>query len=551
MIDTIFCPWENPTYMLFSSNIPFLLPYSHFLAIIAAVMSSVFVLKVRRQAFGKMFLFMSLFFCLWVLFDWHIWATNNPSVVMFVWTLQILLEIFIYIAALFLTYAFVRNESVPKRYILTATFLALPFIIAMPTQHILQNIDVSICDATENPLVIYYSYAIEILVILGIIRIIGRQISKDNRAEQSATILFGTGIITFLLGFTSGNIIGSLTENWTIAQFGLFGMPIFLGILSFTILKYKSVFNAKVITAQVLVSILWILTAGILFLRTIPRVRIVTSISLLLLTTIGYVLIRSVKREVEQRERIEKLARDLEEANSKLRELDEMKSEFLSLASHQLRSPLTAMKGYSSMMLEGDYGEMPLRAKEAVRTIFTSSQNLINIVNDFLDISRIEQGRMIYQKNPFDLIKSARDVVISLEPNIRKAGLDLVIDVPKNFEAVVKGDETKIKQVISNLIDNAVKYTVHGSIVISAHVEKGKARIEITDTGLGLEKEEIAKLFTKFMRMKDAYKTNVTGTGLGLYIAKKMIEAHGGFIGATSKGKGQGSTFWFELPTVN
>ena len=224
---------------------------------------------------------------------------------------------------------------------------------------------------------------------------------------------------------------------------------------------------------------------------------------------------------MEQREKIEKMAKELGEANEKLKELDQLKSEFLSLATHQIRAPLTAIKGYSSMLLEGDFGVLPQKATDSIQTIMKSCQNLINIVADFLNISRIEQGKMVYEKSIFDLKELVKEVLNELEPNIYKAGLSLEIKMPIE-EIKVNADRGKIKQVVGNIVDNAIKYTVHGSINISVSVDGEKAKIAVKDSGVGIDPNEINKLFNKFSRTKDASKTNVTGTGLGLYIAKKM-----------------------------
>jgi signal transduction histidine kinase len=380
-----------------------------------------------------------------------------------------------------------------------------------------------------------------------IIHLITKDLLRSQRKDYHTKILFGIGIITFLLAFTSGNIVGSFTENWEYAQFGLFGMPLFMGIISYSIIRFKS-FDTKTFSAQILVSILMLLTSGILFLRTIERVRIVTIITLLFVGVLGFFLIRSVKREIDQRQKIEKLVEELAGANNKLRELDQMKSEFLSLATHQIRAPLTAIKGYSSMLLEGDFGPLPEKAHESVNIIMKSCQNLINVVGDFLNISRIEQGRMVYEKTVFDISKLVSEVASEMRPNISNAGLSIEINTEEGSKTKVKADKDKIKQVIGNIIDNAVKYTVHGGIKISIFSENNKAKVAIKDTGVGIDPTEVNKLFSKFSRTKDANRTNVIGTGLGLYIAKKMTEAHQGDIKVESEGVGKGSTFTIELP---
>jgi two-component system phosphate regulon sensor histidine kinase PhoR len=234
-----------------------------------------------------------------------------------------------------------------------------------------------------------------------------------------------------------------------------------------------------------------------------------------------------------------------------------MKSEFLSLATHQIRSPLTAIKGYSSMLLEGDFGILPQKAKDSVETIGKSCQNLINIVEDFLNISRIEQGRMVYEKSIFDIKELVQEIINEIKPNIQNAGLSLETEIPENFSEKINADRNKIKQVIGNVIDNAIKYTPRGYIKISVFADQNlpndkarKIKIAIKDSGVGIEPSEINKLFVKFSRTKDANKTNISGTGLGLYIAKKMAEAHGGNIKVESEGAGKGTTFTIELPKI-
>jgi len=545
----ILCPWEYPIWFLFSSNVPFLLPYSHFIALVSAILAALFLLKSREYLFGKIFLFMSLLFSIWVFIDWHVWATNRSDMVMFLWSTQIFVELATYATALYLTYVFTQKNRPKPAYEFLGILSLLPVIVLLPTRFILSGIDISYCDAAEHPFIVFYSYIFEIISVFLILHLISKGIKNSERTQKITVLLFGFGIITFLLAFTSGNIIGSITENWGYAQFGLFGMPLFLGILSYSIMRYKA-FDTKTFGAQILVAILMLMTGGILFLRTIERVRVVTSITLVFLAVLGTLLIRSVKKEIEQRERIEKLAVDLEKANEKLKGLDQLKSEFLSLATHQIRAPLTAIKGYSSMLLEGDFGVLPEKAKGSIKTIMGSCQNLINIVGDFLNISRIEQGRMVYEKSVFDVGELVKEVITEIKPNIEKTGLSFETDISTE-EIKIKADRSKIKQVVGNIIDNAMKYTPKGKISVSVYKEENKVKIRVKDNGVGIDPREIDKLFNKFSRAKDANKVNVVGTGLGLYIAKKMAEAHNGDIKVSSDGEGKGSTFIIELPLIN
>ena len=234
----------------------------------------------------------------------------------------------------------------------------------------------------------------------------------------------------------------------------------------------------------------------------------------------------------------------LQEANEKLQSLDKLKTEFLSLASHQLRSPLTAIKGYTSMLLEGSFGEVNEKQKEAIDRVFQSSNHLTKVVEDLLNVSKIEAGGMKYEMAPFDIEKAAKDLSTDLSITAQKKGLTLNFVTDNKAPYTMNGDMEKIRQVILNIIDNAIKYTQKGGITVnlSKDTTKNFIRLAITDTGMGISHEEKEKLFQKFSRGEGG-KTNTGGSGLGLYLAKQIAEAHGGHIAIDSPGVGLGSTF--------
>ena len=234
----------------------------------------------------------------------------------------------------------------------------------------------------------------------------------------------------------------------------------------------------------------------------------------------------------------------LQEANEKLKSLDKLKTEFLSLASHQLRSPLTAIKGYTSMLLEGSFGEVGEKQKEAIDRVFQSSNHLTKVVEDLLNVSKIEAGGMKYEMAPFDIEKAAKDLSTDLSITAQKKGLSLNFVTDNKAPYMVNGDMEKIRQVILNVIDNAIKYTQKGGITVNLtkDIAGGFVTVAITDTGMGISAEEKEKLFQKFSRGEGG-KTNTGGSGLGLYLAKQIAEAHGGHISIDSPGVGLGSTF--------
>lgn len=365
-----------------------------------------------------------------------------------------------------------------------------------------------------------------------------------KKAQIRNTLLAG------VIGF-SGGITNFLPQFLNFYPFGNYLVILYVFLMSYGVLKHK-LFSVKVISAQ-------LFSGGLVLIFLFNLLRpssfgdwIINFIVFLLVLVLSALLLRSVINEIGQRERIERLAVDLEQANQRLKDLDQQKSEFVSLASHQLRGPLTAIKGYASMLIDGDFGEVPAGPKEAMEKIYKSTQDLVVLVGDYLNVSRIEQGRMEYDFTIFDLQKLVTTVVSDLKPTIETAHLTIDFDYNPSENYMVNADIGKIKQVIGNLIDNSIKYTPHGGIhVWLARNSAKKVLITISDTGVGIKPEVLPRLFEKFTRAPDASKTNIMGTGLGLYVAKKMIEAHDGKVWAESAGPGKGSSFFIELSAVN
>lgn len=553
------CQWDTAKFLIFSDNVfaP-LLYYSHFFAIIPSlVIGMIIFLKDNKSLINNLLFIITLIFSLWVFFDLILWATEKPEYTMFFWSVIVLIELFIYALCVYFIDVFINKKDISLKKKFGIFLPLLPIIILLPTQFILTGFDLTNCDraAIQGPLSTYYVYGVEIIYVLWILIFSFRKYIKTTREIKNQILLITVGIALFLFSFSLGNIVESFTENWTVGQYGLFGMPIFVGFLAYMIVKFKS-FNIKLIGTQLLVFALWFLILAILFIRNIENVRIVVIFTLFFVIILGYSLIKSVKREVEQRERLENLRLRLEEsnlnleiANDKLKGLDQLKTEFVSIASHQLRSPLTAIKGYTSMLLQGDYGEMDPKAKETVERIMESSSNLTLVVEDLLNVSKIEAGGMQYQMVKFDIGQMANDVVKELSINAEKKKLKLSSSVSNEIKYLVNGDKDKLRQVLINLIDNSMKYTKEGEINVGIKNENSKIILLIKDTGMGIEKGKEEILFEKFTRGEGG-KVNTGGSGLGLYLVREIMKAHNGRVWAESEGLGKGSTFFVEIAEV-
>ncbi len=347
---------------------------------------------------------------------------------------------------------------------------------------------------------------------------------------------FGGGLFNFLLWY-----------NVPVLPYGNFLVALFPICFGYAMLRYK-LFNSKVIATELLTFTIWIL----LLIRTLTLQTIQEKVidgSILLFSVIaGIFLIRSVRKEVEQREKLEVLTGELEKANAELTRLDKAKSEFVSIVSHQLRTPLTAVKGYISMMREGDYGELKTEQQDTLGKVAQSAEHLITLINDLLNLNRIEDGRIIYEFKAVDIAEMIDGVVFEQKELANKKGLKLTWIKPHGLP-MAWADPDKIRQVVMNFIDNAVKYTAEGSVNVSLKLENNYLIFAVKDTGVGMGQEEKVRLFKKFERGEGGRLMYTGGTGLGLYVAKLMTEAHQGEISGVSDGKGLGSTFSIKIPT--
>lgn len=244
--------------------------------------------------------------------------------------------------------------------------------------------------------------------------------------------------------------------------------------------------------------------------------------------------------------KVNEATRDLRDANEKLKKLDETKDDFISMASHQLRTPLTSVKGYVSMVLEGDAGKVSGKQKELLNQAFISSQRMVYLIADLLNVSRLRTGKFIIEPKPTNLADVVEGEISQLTETAKGRDLTLTYNKPKKFPELML-DETKIRQVIMNFSDNAIYYTPAGGH-INVNVEDKGQSIEFTvvDDGIGVPKSEQHHLFNKFYRAGNAKKARPDGTGLGLFMAKKVVVAQGGSIIFRSQ-EGKGSTFGFSF----
>jgi signal transduction histidine kinase len=248
-----------------------------------------------------------------------------------------------------------------------------------------------------------------------------------------------------------------------------------------------------------------------------------------------------LERKVEERtHEIEEKGRQLEVAN-------QHKSEFLANMSHELRTPLNAIIGFSEVLLQRMFGELNAKQEEYLQDVLSSGRHLLSLINDILDLSKVEAGRMELELGRFDLPATLQDTQILVRERAARHGITLTLEVDGRLGGVV-ADERKLKQVVLNLLSNAVKFTPEGGRVeMRAVPTDGAVEISVTDTGIGIAPENQEAIFEEFRQVSGEYAHKREGTGLGLTLARKFVELHGGRIWVKSQ-LGQGSTFTFSLP---
>lgn len=257
-------------------------------------------------------------------------------------------------------------------------------------------------------------------------------------------------------------------------------------------------------------------------------------------------------REIEEftatlEQRVRTATRELRASNEKLQQLDAAKDEFVSMASHQLRTPLTSVKGYISMVLDGDVGAITKEQRQLLEEAFTSSERMVHLIGDFLNVSRLQTGKFIIDPRACDLAKITEQEVDGIRQIAATHNITMVYKKPARFPELYI-DENKIRQVIMNFMDNAIYYSPESkSIKVSLDIEDGSAVLRVSDKGMGVPLAVQKKLFTKFFRAENARKQRPDGTGIGLYLARKVIDGHGGSLVFESQ-EGKGSTFGFRLP---
>lgn len=307
--------------------------------------------------------------------------------------------------------------------------------------------------------------------------------------------------------------------------------PVFAILITYAITE-KNLFVA-VIATDLLIATILILVFTFLFFPEISFGLIGKIIIFSLLMIFCWLLLNHTHQETKRKEEAERISK--------------LKTEFISIVSHQLRTPLAAIRGYAGMLKDGDYGPLPENTKTPIGYIHDSSVSMIKMVNGLLSITRLERGKVELKIQDVSIDELVQECINDVELTAKEKGLYLKYNKPKKI-ITIKGDPEKIKQAVINIINNALLYTPKGGVTVKISLLGEFINISIKDTGIGINEEDLGKIFQSFTRGKRGVELYTQGTGLGLYVAKSFIEMHNGKINVSSKGINKGSVFEIIIP---
>lgn len=503
----------------------------------------------RKKKFGQWFLLASVFLLGWVSFAYLGARATDLSRATVLYRLNIgIVLLFIFAFYKFVDFYSARKSKLWEKFLFVAwailSFLSF-FTDLVVKETAIKDWGAEIVFGELGFVYKIFAFSVTLIILKHLLA----HYFSVPREEKLKIQYFFLGIFLFAFGNIIFNVVLPIVLGTVRYQhFGDFSAMFLLGFTAYAIIK-RELFGIRVaLTSVLIVLIAMLLFVDLLFFTDLQRIRIAKSGILILFFVFGRALIKSIVNEIRQRKKLERMTKDLEKANIELKKLDQAKSEFLSIASHQLRTPLAAMRGYLSMLIQGDFGPISPKVKEITSEVHQASLRLLKLSNDLLNVSRIESGKSTLQYSKTSIRDLISSVAEEMKIEAQKKGLYLRVSVSEDLPSA-EIDAEKIRQVVLNVVDNSLKYTQSGGVVVSAEVSNGdKILIKVRDTGAGLSKSDMAKLFQSFSRGQAGSTLYSAGTGLGLYVARKLIDQHRGRIWVKSPGRHQGSTFLIEFP---
>lgn len=538
----IYNTYQNIQYCKsFVDDVFGLLIYSHFFPIIAAFVSLVIVLfSNTEKLIKKVFFGFVTSFLLWIISNLAIWIFyDNNEIMLFAWSNIEIFSTSVFIFLLYFIYILIYEHDISNKIKLIWIFLITPIILLSFSKYHIVGIDLSECVAIENKIYLYYSSFVKLVMSVWLIWILIRNVPHDKR-KKKAILISGIGTLIFFLSFLIMGYFASYTGNYNFEFYGLFGMLIFIVMLTFAINRYK-IINLKIISTELLVlGIVLLVSSQFLYLQNILAL-ILNLFTFIFVVITGLLLIRNIKKEVEIRNIVQETAIQLEKINQNQQSL-------LHFVTHQIKGYLTKSRNIFDGMVAKDYGELPAKAEEMAKYGFESNTRAVETVLAILKASDLKTGKTEFKKELSNVSAIVADVIEGRKELAQEKNLDLTFDIEPEIKIQV--DPVHIKEVFKNLITNAILYTQTGTIKVILKRETNQVKFSVIDTGVGLSESDKQKLFTEGGKGEEALKTNVDSTGYGLFVAKEIVLKHQGKIGAISEGRNKGSEFFVILPDI-
>lgn len=527
--------------------------------IIAAffILGSIVLFRNPKSATNVLFSLLTVSIVVWGVVNYFSYNVGGPENVLF------FARLVLFFAVPFATFFFLLIHTFPHPellmplkqlgFFITLSFITMIVTLLPLTFKGITSVSVGVGAPIVGPGILLFGFTVLFYDIGGIVLLI-KKMRRAEKEEYIQQLYLFIGIIFMLVSIIIFNFIFPTVGNNTqfIPFAAAFTFPFFV-FTAYAIIKHHFL-NITVIATEI---ITFIVVIGTLFqiLASGNLEELIFAITLFMLVLVfGVLLIRSVLKEVQQREKLLTLAGELAQANKKLEQLDQQKSEFISIASHQFRAPLTVIKGYISLFLDGTFGFVIDELRNSLNLVGSISQELVETVNNLLEFSRLETGRIQYELKKQDFIETLKTVMDKIRPYAKKRELRLTLEENHNAFPVspFTFDKERISHVLKALLDNAIRYSEKGDILIKVEAIRDSVnpylRVLISDMGIGITVGDMPHIFTKFFRSEYAKKHNPQGLGVELYLAKRIIEDHGGKIWVESGGEGKGSTFVVELP---
>lgn len=535
--------FQSTPLLLFATSIP--------LVIISLFFAAYFITREGGTRRSWLLFFITAFYTLWVGLDIIIWTATSHQLIITAYAITPFIESIMAGCAYLFALSIFRypNGNTPLRTAIFVAGIPLVFAILAPTTLIAIGwYDPLTCSLNSGGGIVWrLLYIYEIVLGVLVLSLTGKTLQQRDAAlgKQKVTEhpLIGVGLSLLLFFFAIGGISTGISGDLHIGLSRSIGMMCFW-LAIFSVAMRSTFLSTKISITQVLITILWLTQAVIVFIRDSVVAASISRISVGPLAILSIYAFLRADRERNIHDQLQEASITLQKQNNQLLELNQTKTEFLSFVTHQLRAPLTALQWGIETAIQ-QTANLPEETQNIIKQLNITVQQMSRTVTDFLSESRFDQGIFVLHVSKIDLVPMIKKLINEYQPVAESKKITLDCVTPERL--IGSFDEVKIEQVLGNVIDNALKFTTTGGVMVSAFTRETNIRIEIVDSGAGLLPTEIPELFERFSPARMEQKTD-SGSGMGLYVARRIVELHGGVIGAESPGKGFGSTFWIEIP---